>query len=185
MNINFDDYYMPAEWAAHEATWLAYPVNAETWPADLDAVRDVYTQMIAALTPHEKVILLAADGAVADLIHTRLTGSGVNFENLKMVNIPVNDSWLRDAGPIFVKHRAADGQPPLVAHDFVFNTWGKKYGPWDDDDQIPTRAGRLLGFPVVAHDMVLEGGSIDVNGSGSVLTTRQCLLNPNRNPSLT
>jgi agmatine deiminase len=162
-----------------------WPVNAETWPEDLERVRDVYVQMIAALTAGEQVILLAADCETASQIHRRLANRGVNFANLRIVNIPVNDSWVRDAGPIFVKARAAGHEPPLVAHDFVFNTWGKKYGPWNDDDQIPTRGGQMFDFPVARHDFVLEGGSIDVNGTGSVLTTKQCLLNPNRNPSLT
>ncbi|MDR0533736.1 MAG: agmatine deiminase family protein [Verrucomicrobiales bacterium] len=184
-NFDFSAYAMPAEWAPHEATWLVWPVNVETWPEDLERVRNVYAQMIEALTANEKVILLTGTCEVADDVQQRLAKSGTNFANLKLVNIPVNDSWVRDSGPIFLKAKDADNQVPLVANDFIFNTWGQKYGPWDDDDQIPTRGGQMFGFPVIKHDLVLEGGSIDVNGAGCVLTTKQCLLNPNRNPSLT
>lgn len=160
---------MPAEWEPHEATWLAWPCNEETWPRGLEPVRRAWVEMARALAPHEKVHLLVNDSSVAV----------PKIANVEVHVVPNNDAWMRDAGPIFVERDGA-----LLAHDFIFNTWGGKYGPWDLDDVIPQRAAEIVGCPVEIHDFVLEGGSIDVNGRGTLLTTRQCLLNKNRNPEL-
>ncbi|MDD5261476.1 MAG: agmatine deiminase family protein [Methylacidiphilales bacterium] len=183
-SFDFSGYSMPAEWHPHDATWLVWPVNIETWPEHMEEARQVYVQMIEALTPHERVYLLIGTCENAEEIRGRLAASKANMANLKICNIPVNDSWVRDAGPIFVK-TTQPGKAPLLAHDFIFNMWGDKYRPYDQDDLIPEHAAALLQVPCVKHSMVLEGGSIDVNGNGTLLTTRQCLLNPNRNPALT
>lgn len=161
---------MPAEWEPHEATWLAWPCNNETWPRGLGPVQEAWRAMARHLSPHEKVYMLVNDA------------SDFKAEpNIFPVVVPNNDAWMRDAGPIFV----LDENTTLHAHDFIFNTWGKKYGPWDLDDVIPQHIGKLISCPVITHDVVLEGGSIEVNGKGTLLTTKQCLLNPNRNPNLT
>jgi agmatine deiminase len=180
-SFDFTGWAMPAEWDRHDATWLAWPKNTETWPAGLGPVREVYVRMIAALCPHEKVYVLL-DGCECHEEFDRMTaGITTGRANIKPVSIPYNDSWMRDSGPIFLK--SADGKG-LVGQDFIFNTWGRKYGPWEDDDRIPLHATRMLDLPVVRHDLVLEGGSIEVNGRGTLLTTTQCLLNKNRNPHL-
>ncbi|MDX2286165.1 MAG: agmatine deiminase family protein [Bacteroidia bacterium] len=181
--FDFQGYRMPAEWEPQDATWLAWPDNPDTWPEHLDQTRGVYVQMITALCRFQKVNLLVKGCAADDGVEARLAGKSFNRANLRIIHIPYNDSWMRDAGPIFVTKPGAPD--PLLAHDFVFNAWGAKYEPYQDDDDIPVHASRLLQVPVVRHNLVLEGGSIDVNGKGTLLTTRQCLLHPNRNPGLT
>lgn len=171
---------MPAEWAPHQATLLAWPDNPETWPEHLDAARRAFLDMIEALLPHENVILLARDCEASDSMESQLQARSLSGSNrLRIAHIPYNDSWLRDTGPLFVY--TPDDE--WVALDFRFNAWGGKYEPYDDDDQLARRISRMQGWPLSSHDsFILEGGSIDVNGDGTLLTTRQCLLNPNRNP---
>lgn len=182
-HFDFTGYRMPAEWEPQDAIWLAWPDNPETWPVHLQATRGVFAQMIAALCHHQKVFLLTKDCSADDSVHQHLDPLTFPRENLRLVHIPYNDSWVRDSGPIFITCPGADH--PLVAHDFTFNAWGAKYEPYDDDDAIPRHAAQLLRIPCVTHpNFVLEGGSIDLNGQGCLLTTRQCLLNPNRNPHL-
>jgi len=182
-SFDFTGYRMPAEWEPHAATWLAWPANLETWPEHLEQARNVYLQMISALSHHEKVYVLLQDCEANDSLEEKLQEHGCLRRNVQLCHIPYNDSWLRDSGPIFITNPNHPTQP-LVAHDFIFNAWGKKYEPYSDDDAIPQHATRLLQLPLIQHDFVLEGGSIDVNGLGSVLTTKQCLLNKNRNPHL-
>jgi agmatine deiminase len=181
-HFDFTGYRMPAEWEPQDAVWLAWPDNSETWPVHLEATRGVYAEMIAALARFQKVYLLVKSCTADDGAEAHLARKVFPRENLRICHIPYNDSWMRDAGPIFITNPDAD--VPLVANDFVFNAWGAKYEPYHDDDQIPRHATQLLQIPCISHDFVLEGGSIDVNGRGSVLTTKQCLLNPNRNPHL-
>ena len=182
--IDWSSYRFPAEWEKHEATWLAWPHNAETWPGLLEPVQETYLEIIRTLIPGEKVFLLAKDCESAEVIQQRLIKEKIQSENLRVVTIPNDDAWLRDSGPIFML-REGPGTPRRVAHDFIFNSWGRKYGPWDHDDVIPVAACRMTDTPCETHDFVLEGGSIDTDGKGTLLTTEQCLLNPNRNPSLT
>jgi len=183
LGIDWSAYRLPAEWESHEATWLAWPHNAETWPGLLEPVQETYLEMIRALIPAERVYLIAKDCAAADEIHERLRRANLISPNLKVVTIPNDDAWLRDSGPIFMLRRST-GTPARVAHDFTFNSWGKKYGPWDKDDVIPEAACRLTDTPFETHDFVLEGGSLDTDGQDTLLTTEQCLLHPNRNASL-
>ncbi len=182
-SVDWSAYRLPAEWEKHEATFLAWPHNAETWPGLLEGVEKTYLHIIQALLPGEKVYLLAKDCSSATQIQERLTREKISSPNLKILTIPSDDAWVRDSGPIFVLRRDAK-QPQRLAHDFIFNSWGRKYGPWDLDDIIPPAACRMLDIPWVTHDFVLEGGSLDTDGQGTLLTTEQCLLNPNRNPSL-
>ena len=179
---DWSKYRLPAEWERHEATFLAWPHNAETWPGLLEAVQQTYLDIIRALLPGEKVILLATDCGAAQSIQERLEKEKIPSENLKVVTIPNDDAWVRDSGPIFMLRRDS-GNPRRIAHDFIFNSWGRKYGPWDKDDVIPLAACRMTDTPCFRHDFVLEGGSLDTDGLGTLLTTEQCLLNPNRNSS--
>ncbi|MGH7860160.1 MAG: agmatine deiminase family protein, partial [Candidatus Binatia bacterium] len=169
---------MPAEWEPHEATWLSWPHNLETWPGKFEPVPGVFAEIVAALHEHEEVRILVGDASLEESARRVLRTRGCESPNVRFFRIPTNDCWARDHGPIFVS--GPDGR--LEITDWVFNSWGGKYGPWDLDDVVPTRLGEALGIPVHGVDMVLEGGSIDVNGCGTLLTTESCLLNPNRNP---
>jgi len=173
-------YSMPAEWVRHRATWLSWPHNLETWPAQLEKVRSVWVQMIQALAPSEQVSLLVNDEPTQRDVTARLKHAGVAMENVSIFRIPTIDVWMRDYGPTFVKRDAqAD---PLAFNDWIFNGWGGKYQAYEEDDRVAKEIASLLRIPVFEHPMVLEGGSIEVNGNGTCLTTEQCLLNKNRNP---
>jgi len=147
-------FHMPAEWEPAERAWVTWPDNQETWPGCLDAAQQQFADLISQLRPH------------------------VEPCTTQSVNIPTNDSWIRDYGPVFV----IDQDGHLACHDFTFNCWGRKYEPYDDDDRAPRHIAKHLGVPFWIQPMVLEGGSIDVNGAGTVMTTRQCLLESRRNP---
>lgn len=181
-HVDWSALRFPAEWEPHEATFLAWPHNEETWPGLLEPVRQTYLKIIQALVPGEKVFLLAKDCAAAEEIQERFRQAKMESANLKVLVIPNDDAWVRDSGPIFLLNRN-NSSPQRLAHDFTFNSWGKKYGPWAKDDIIPQHAARMLNFPLVTHDFVLEGGSLDTDGLGTLLTTEKCLLNPNRNPA--
>ena len=166
----------PAEWEPHHATWLAWPHNAETWPGQLEAVEASYVEMAGALHGRERVCITVLDAAMEEAARRRLVRAGIE-RGLEFHRFPTNDAWIRDHGPVFVKKA---NQVAVV--DFRFDSWGRKYPPWDLDDRIPRAiagARRMRRFGV---EVVLEGGSVDGNGRGSVLTTESCLLNPNRGP---
>ena len=174
-------YSMPAEWAPHRATWLAWPHNLETWPTDLERVRDVWIQMICALSPRERVYLLVNDEPTERDVAVRLKKAHARMENVTLLQIPTIDVWMRDYGPTFVTRDSHEER--LALNDWVFNGWGK-YKSYEEDDRVARNIAALLKVPVFEHQIVLEGGSIEVNGSGTCLTTEQCLLNQNRNPDL-
>ncbi len=171
-------FYMPAEWRPHAATWLTWPKDPETWPERVSQVEEIYLQMIAALTPHEIVNLLVDDEATEQTVRQRCTFASV--ENLRFHHIPTVDSWIRDYGPNFI----VDGKGAIAFNDWIFNAWGNKYESLKQDDGVPRLLEPGLNLRRFEPGIVLEGGAIDVNGAGCVLTTEQCLLNPNRNPQL-
>jgi agmatine deiminase len=175
-------YRMPAEWAPHAATWLSWPNNLETWPEELKRVQDIWVQMAKAISPAEKVCLLVNDEREQNDAAQRLARSGARMENVSFFRILTVDVWIRDYGPTFVTRENRDA--PVAFNDWIFNGWGNKYEAYRQDDGVAKAIAPLLGVPVFAHEIVLEGGSIDVNGRGACLTTEQCLLNPNRNPHL-
>jgi agmatine deiminase len=176
-------YRMPAEWHPHEATWLAWPTNEDTWPGErLRRVRQVYLEMVRLLSPEERVHLLVDDDATLEKVRRELEGRGAGPEGVVVEVIPTVDAWIRDYGPNFlVRFPEATG---LAFNNWRFNAWGGKYPDLTADDAIPEHLGRLLEVPVFEPGLVLEGGSIEVNGEGLCLTTRRCLLHPNRNPGL-
>jgi len=169
---------MPAEWRAHEATWLTWPKDPETWPDRVSQVEEIYIEMMAALTPHETVNLLVDDGATEQEVRKRSTFP--TAENIRFHHLPTVDSWIRDYGPNFL----IDGQGGAAFNDWIFNAWGGKYETLKHDDGVPLFLEPVLQMRRFEPGIVLEGGAIDVNGAGCVLTTEQCLLNPNRNPHL-
>jgi agmatine deiminase len=174
-------YRMPAEWHPHAGTWLTWPKDPVTWPDRVPAVQEIYLQFLEALTPHEVVNLLVDDADVAADVRARCAGRSVVLDRLVCHEVPTVDSWIRDYGPNFLL--GADGR--LAFNDWEFNAWGGKYEALARDTDVPRRLEVLGAVPRFVPGIVLEGGSIDVDGQGTVLTTEQCLLHPNRNPSLT
>jgi agmatine deiminase len=172
---------MPAEWHPHAATWLTWPKDPVTWPDRVPAVQEIFLQFIDALTPHERVCLLVDDAEVAEDVRRRCAGRAAVVENLDLIHVQTVDSWIRDYGPNFLL--GPDGQ--LGYNHWRFNAWGEKYESLMRDAIVPARLEALSGLTRFEPGIVLEGGSIDVNGAGTVLTTEQCLLHPNRNPGLT
>jgi agmatine deiminase len=175
---------MPAEWETHQATWLSWPHNLETWPADiLGRVQGVYAQMVAALARSEPVHINVNDAAMESqaraVLHDAGVQGGVHFHHF-----PTNDAWCRDHGAIFVSQENDQGGQGLAALNWEYNAWGGKYPPYDLDNRIPMQMAEALNVPCIDGGMVLEGGSVDVNGAGLLLTTEACLLNSNRNPHL-
>lgn len=167
---------MPAEWHPHTATWLSWPKDPLTWPERVPQVEEIFLRMMKALAPHETVNLLVNDAATETAVRSRCNFAGA--ENIQFRQIPTVDSWIRDYGPNFL---VGGG---LAYNDWIFNAWGNKYDELKQDDTIPARLESLLGVPRFEPGIVMEGGAIDVNGAGVVMTTEQCLLNPNRNPHL-
>lgn len=161
---------MPAEWAPHECCLMAWPVRRSLWGDEIAAAEAEYAAAIRAIARHEPVLVVAPPGRgerVADA-----TGAEV-------VEMPADDSWLRDTGPIFVT-----GPGERAAVDFRFNSWGGKYSPYDDDARLAERLCAHLGVERYAARFVLEGGAVTVDGEGTLVTTEQCLLHPNRNPEM-
>ena len=171
-------YRMPAEWHHHHATWLSWPKDPETWPARVPQVEEIFLKMIAALAPHETVNLLVDNEEIEQSVRRRCAFP--DAENVHYHQIPTVDSWIRDYGPNFL----LNAKGGLAYNDWIFNAWGNKYEELKEDDSIPARLESLLRVPRFEPGIVMEGGSIEVNGAGCVLTTEQCLLNPNRNPCL-
>jgi agmatine deiminase len=164
---------MPPEWAEHERTLMAWPARRELWGAELAAAKAEHAATANAIGAFEPVLMVAAPGAGAEA--RRACGEGV-----EAIELAIDDSWLRDSGPIVV----SDGAGERLAIDFRFNAWGEKFPPWDQDDLVAGRLAERLGLPARRSQLVLEGGSIAVDGAGTLLTTEQCLLSPSRNPSL-
>jgi agmatine deiminase len=175
-------YSMPAEWARHRATWLSWPHNLETWPTQLEAVREIWLKMICALAPAERVYLLVNDAATEQEVLARLRRAPADLSNITLVKIPTVDVWMRDYGPTFVTR--SESTEPLAFNDWIFNGWGGKYPEFLADDRVARDIASLVNVPVFDHGLILEGGSIEVNGAGICLTTEQCLLNRNRNAHL-
>ncbi len=175
-------YRMPAEWAPHAATWLSWPrPEGISFPDAYDKVMPAFARMVDALADSEPVCINVWDEAHEALVLKHLSLNGARFGHVKFFRHPTYEPWCRDHGPIFLKRAEL---PSTVIVDWDYNAWGGKYPPHDLDDTVPTQVAELLDVPVYAPGMILEGGSIEVNGSGTLLTTRACLLNPNRNPSL-
>jgi agmatine deiminase len=171
-------FYMPAEWHPHSGTWLTWPTDPETWPDRVERVEEIYLEIIAALAPHETVNILVDDETTGRAIRVRRNFPGV--QNVRFHHIPTVDSWIRDYGPNFLISNDGAG----AFNDWIFNAWGNKYESLKQDDQIPQLLEPIVQLPRFAPGIVMEGGSIEVNGDGCVLTTEQCLLNENRNPQL-
>jgi agmatine deiminase len=173
---------MPPEWAPHRGTWLSWPHKEESWPGKFEPVPATFAEMVRVLSTGEEVHLNASP-EVADAARDALRAAGVGASNVFFHPFPTNDAWCRDHGPCFVQ-RQVGGQLEEAIVDWGYNAWGGKYPPFDLDDVIPTKVGAEFGIKVFHPGIVMEGGAIDVNGAGTLLTSESCLLNKNRNPQL-
>lgn len=176
-------YRFPAEWEEHEATWLSWPHKEESWPDKLDEIYPYYCEFIKVLSESEFVRINVVDEEMRKFAMDCIMQSGANLENVEFFIHPTNDAWCRDHGPAFLINAEAEQKKVIV--DWGYNAWGDKYPPYDLDDDIPTKIGEEFGIPVFYPKIVMEGGSVDFNGKGTLLTSKSCLLNPNRNPHLT
>lgn len=174
---------MPAEWEPHAATWLSWPHKQESWPGNFEPIPGIWVEMARALTAQERVDILVNDAAAEERVSALLRDGGVGRDAVRLHRIRTDDAWMRDHGPTFVT-REVGGRSELAGVDWIYNAWGGKYPPWEHDDAVPAALAPRLGIELFRPGIVLEGGSIDVNGRGTLLTTEACLLNPNRNPQL-
>jgi agmatine deiminase len=190
-------YRMPAEWEPHAATWLSWPRREGiSFPESFDRVLPALRAMVEALIKSEQVCINVCNGVHET--EARSVLRGLPMERITFYAIPTNEPWCRDHGPIFLTRdrwsrlafepgqtvRREGALAPLAVVDWDYNAWGNKYPPFDLDEVVPTRVAEILKVPVFYPRMILEGGSIDVNGAGALLTTESCLLNKNRNPNL-
>jgi len=179
---------MPAEWEEHKATWLGWPHNPTDWPDKLDTIRWVYGEMVRKISAGELVRILVNGQAEERVARRYLGRAGCDLKKVQFVHHPTNRGWMRDSGPIFVR-KGARGETAIV--HFHFNAWAK-YDDWQKDRRVPEMASRLLrkelfNAEYAGKDFVIEGGGIEVNGRGTVLTTEECYLDPKvqvRNPGL-
>ena len=170
---------MPAEWEPHAATWLSWPRREGiSFPESFDRVLPALRAMVEALIESEHICINVCNGAHE--AEARSVLGGLPMERVTFYRIPTNEPWCRDHGPIFLTR---DRDPKLALVDWDYNAWGNKYPPFNLDEVVPTRVAEVLKVPVFYPHMILEGGSIEVNGAGALLTTESCLLNKNRNPN--
>jgi len=191
-------YSMPAEWEPHAATWLGWPHNESDWPDKLDTIRWVYGEMVRKISPGEIVRILVRHGAERKLAASYLKRAGCDLRRVEFIIHPTNRGWTRDSGPICVKRKAETA----IVH-FHFNAWAK-YKNWQLDTKVPETAAKLLGKKLfhaerpgspsirnsqfAIRNFIIEGGGIEVNGRGTLLTTEECYLHPKtqvRNPGMT
>jgi agmatine deiminase len=175
-------YYFPAEFAAHEATWLSWPHKEASWPGKINTIFPPYVKFIKELTAGEKVCINVKDDAMKAFATEHLKQDNVNLDKVAFFFHPTNDAWCRDHGPAFLINPNAKEKKVIV--DWNYNAWGNKYPPFDLDDVIPTRIAKHYNIPVYYPGIIMEGGSVEFNGKGTVMTSAACLLNPNRNPHL-
>lgn len=175
-------YSFPAEWEKHESTWLSWPHKEASWPGKIESIYPVYLNFIKELAKDEKVNININDEAMRSSVASRLSEADIPTENIFLHIHPTNDAWCRDHGPAYLVN--ADAEHKKVIVDWNYNAWGNKYPPFDLDDIIPTLIGNKFDIPVFLPGIIMEGGSVEFNGKGTILTTSACLLNKNRNPHL-
>lgn len=175
-------YYFPAEFAKHEATWLSWPHKEASWPGKIGSIYPAYVQFIKELTLGEKVRINVNDETMKAFALEHLQKENIDLSKVEFYFHPTNDAWCRDHGPAFLIKPGAEKKKVIV--DWNYNAWGNKYPPYDLDDVIPTLIGKELNLPVFYPGIIMEGGSVEFNGKGTILTSKACLLNPNRNPHL-
>ncbi len=172
----------PAEWHPHRATWLTFPHNDASWQGDrIHKMRPQYLALIKAISKGEQVGIVANSEALKKQIVSALKDFEVDLNKIEFVIKPTNDAWCRDHGPAFLIN--ADTKEKIIVN-WGHNAWGGKYPPYDDDNRTPIAIADFLNLPYVTPEIIMEGGSVEFNGAGTILTSKSCLLNPNRNPDL-
>ncbi|MBT1688844.1 agmatine deiminase family protein [Dawidia soli] len=175
-------FFFPAEFAKHDATWLSWPHKEASWPGKIETIYPVYAEFIKRVAEGEKVNINVVNEAMKQKALGHLQQAGADLANVQFFLHPTNDAWCRDHGPAFLIN---PHEKKKMIVDWGYNAWGGKYPPFDLDDNIPTLIAQHYNLPVVYPGIVMEGGSVEFNGRGTLLTTRACLLNENRNPHLT
>lgn len=175
-------YYFPAEFAPHQSTWLSWPHKEASWPGKIETIFPSYVAFIKTLVRFEEVNINVGDLAMQQKATQLLEAAGVDLSRVHFHLHPTNDAWCRDHGPAFLLNKLDKSKKAIV--DWDYNAWGNKYPPFDLDDVVPTLIGNKMGLPVFNPGIIMEGGSVDFNGAGTVITSTACLLNPNRNPHL-
>lgn len=172
---------MPAEWEPQESVWLVWPRDPLTWPGRVEQARSTFLTAMKAITPHQRVDLVVHHDLEAE---AKAAVHKAGLKNVHLHALDHQDSWIRDYGPIYLT-KGTPARRERMAVRFQFNAWGNKYESLLKDETVIRQLGPKVGAPLHSVEMVLEGGSIDVDGQGTLLTTRQCLLNKNRNPDMT
>lgn len=175
-------YYFPAEFAKHNATWLSWPHKEASWPGKIESIYPPYAQFIKFVAEGEKVNINVWDEAMKQKALRYLQEAGADLSEINFFIHPTNDAWCRDHGPAFLINPKAEQKKIII--DWGYNAWGGKYPPFDLDDNIPTLIANHYKIPVLYPGIVMEGGSVEFNGKGTLLTTTSCLLNENRNQHL-
>ncbi len=175
-------YCFPAEFEAHEAMWLSWPHKEESWPEKINSIYPNYCQFIKEVSNSEIVRINVADEKMKSFAIEHLQKQQVDLQKVEFFFHPTNDAWCRDHGPAFLINPAIKERKAIV--DWNYNAWGNKYPPFDLDDLIPTLIAKHFNLPLFNPGIIMEGGSVEFNGKGSLLTSKSCLLNKNRNPEL-
>lgn len=174
-------YHFPAEFHPHRATWLSWPHKEASWPGKIETIYDVYSEFVKLLAEGERVCINVNDEMMKSFAEKNLRKAKADLSKIDSFIHPTDDAWCRDHGPAFLINPK---EKKKMIIDWNYNAWGGKYPPHDKDDVIPTLIGKALGLDVVNPGIIMEGGSVEFNGKGTVLTTMACLLNKNRNPYL-
>jgi agmatine deiminase len=175
-------YRFPAEFEPHVATWLSWPHKEDSWPGKIESIYGPYCHFIQAIARNEFVHINVMDEKMRSFAMEKLEAISTPMDRVRFYTHPTNDAWCRDHGPAFLINPGAT-QPKIII-DWNYNAWGNKYPPYDLDDRIPTLIATAYEIPVLYPDIIMEGGSVEFNGKGTLITSESCLLNPNRNPSL-
>jgi agmatine deiminase len=175
-------YYFPAEFSYHDATWLSWPHKEASWPGKIETIFPVYSQFVKLLAEGEQVNINVGSESMKEHAIRHLGIANANLSRIHFFMHPTDDAWCRDHGPAFLINPSAGKKKIIVKWNY--NAWGGKYPPFDLDNKIPYLIGKQTGIPVVSAGIIMEGGSVEFNGKGTLLTTTSCLLNPNRNPQL-
>ena len=175
-------YSFPAEFAPHIATWLSWPHKEASWPGKIHTIYPSYSKFVKELTKGELVRINVADEGMKAFAISELEKELVDLSKVEFFFHPTNDAWCRDHGPAFLVNPDAEIKKVIV--DWGYNAWGNKYPPYDLDDVVPTLIGKQFDIPVFHPGIVMEGGSVEFNGKGTLMTSTACLLNENRNPHL-
>lgn len=175
-------YHFPAEFSPHVATWLSWPHKEASWPGKIETIYPYYSAFIKELTKGEKVKINVNDEVMKKFAMEELLKVETDLNKVEFFFHPTNDAWCRDHGPAFLINPNAETKKIIV--DWDYNAWGNKYPPYDLDDVIPTLIAKHYNIPVYKPGIIMEGGSVEFNGKGTLITSTACLLNPNRNPDL-